>query len=79
MSQIKQKLEIIFKEIFEDDNLTISDHMTSENIESWDSLNHVKLILACEDEFKIKFDVQEINELDKIKDLIDLINKKLSN
>ena len=79
MSQIKQKLELIFKEVFEDDNLTINDHMTSENIENWDSLNHVKLILACEDEFKIKFDVQEINELDKIKDLIYLINKKLPN
>ena len=77
MSKIKKKLEIIFRDVFENDSLIINEQMTSESIENWDSLNHVKLILACEEEFKIKFDVQEINELDKIKDLIDLINKKL--
>ena len=76
MSLLENKLEEIFREVFDDEKISINNEMDSNDIESWDSLNHVKLILACEEVFKIKFEVQEVDDLKKVKDLISLIKEK---
>ncbi len=78
MSIVKNKLEKIFKDVFDDQKIKLKNTINSSDIENWDSLNHVKLILACEDEFKIKFDIQEVGDLNEVKDLIHLIECKTS-
>tara|TARA_B100000401_G_scaffold239616_1_gene162481 strand:- start:244 stop:483 length:240 start_codon:yes stop_codon:yes gene_type:complete len=78
MNLLENKLEEIFREVFDDEKISINDEMDSNDVENWDSLNHVKLILACEEVFKIKFEVQEVDDLRKVKDLISLIKEKTS-
>tara|TARA_B100001248_G_C27383526_1_gene458393 strand:- start:170 stop:406 length:237 start_codon:yes stop_codon:yes gene_type:complete len=78
MSKLNDSLEDIFREVFDDENISLSNEMSADDIENWDSLNHVKLLLACEETFDIKFDVQEIEDLKKVKDLISLIEEKMT-
>ena len=78
MSLLKNKLEEVFRDVFDDENISLKNNMNSDDIKNWDSLNHVKLILACEEAFNIKFDVQDIDDLKNIKDLISLIENKAS-
>jgi acyl carrier protein len=54
------QLNDVFREIFEDDALLISDEMVAADVENWDSLNHVKLVVAIEESFSVKFSNREI-------------------
>ena len=77
MASVKNKLQEIFREVFDDDTISLSPDLNADDIENWDSLNHVKMLLACEEEFEVKFDVQEVDDLTFAKDLISLIEKKI--
>ena len=50
-------LNKIFCEVFDDDNIKLTDLTTSDDIEDWDSLEQINLVVACEKEFNIKFDL----------------------
>jgi len=60
MDSLAERLTDVFREIFEDDRLVISDEMVAADVENWDSLNHVKLVVAIEDCFGVKFSNREI-------------------
>ena len=47
-AEIRERLTQVFREVFDDDALAIHDAMTAEDIEAWDSLNHVNLVVATE-------------------------------
>lgn len=57
------KLNEIFKDIFDDDTLVITEETYSGNIEDWDSLSHLELVSSIESEFKIKFKLDEIKNM----------------
>ena len=57
------KLNEIFKDVFDDDTLVITEETYSGNIEDWDSLSHLELIASIENEFKIKFKLDEIKNM----------------
>lgn len=76
--QILKTVENIFREIFDDENLKISESTKSDDIEGWDSLEHINIINSIEKQFKIKFDISEITRLTNIDSFVDLINKKLN-
>lgn len=71
----KEKLEKIFLDIFQDIKNFDFDKDRSE-FENWDSLNHMQLVSEIESQFKINFEMDEISEINKPQDLLDLINKK---
>ena len=73
----KQKLNRIFQEVFDDDSIKISEGMTAKDVEGWDSLTHVNLIVAVEKSFKISFSTKEVVALKNVGDFIQLIEKKL--
>lgn len=62
MTQLDQRLQQIFREALDDNKLTLSDTLSPETRPAWDSLVHVKLIMACEEEFGIKFTIDETVE-----------------
>ena len=66
----------IFRDIFDEDYLIISDTVSSDEIEDWDSLNHINLVSAIEAEFKIKFSLDELTVLKNVGAMVDLIVKK---
>lgn len=63
----------IFRDIFDDDELIITDSTSSKDIEDWDSLEHISLIVAMEKEFNMKFDIKQVNKLENVGGMIDLI------
>jgi len=67
----------IFRDIFDDEDLLIENSTNSDDIEDWDSLNHINLVSAIEKEFDIKFALGELMELKDIGAMIDLMTKKI--
>lgn len=74
----KAKLQEIFRNVFDDDEIELFDEMTSEDVEDWDSLSHVNLILKIEKEFSVKFTVDEITQTQNVGQFIRIINEKLA-
>ena len=79
IGDINLRLQKVFRENFDDENLEIKDEMSSDDIEDWDSLSHISLIVSTEDEFNIKFTPNEIEELRNIGDFKNLILNKVIN
>lgn len=75
---IKERVQAIFRDIFDDASITITDNTTSDDIEEWDSLNHINLIGAIEGEFKIKFALGELQEMKNVGVMLDLIMQKIN-
>jgi len=68
----------IFKNIFNNSDMVITHSTNSDELENWDSLNHINLMSAVEKEFNIKFALGELMELKNVEKIINLIvNKKL--
>ena len=76
-SEILAKVEEIFREELEVDDLVLTDETTADDVEEWDSLSHVQLVAAMEETFGIEFKSREILSWENIGDLIDSIEKKL--
>lgn len=74
---IKEKLQEIFRDLFEEEDLIITKEMTADDIEEWDSLSHIQLIAMVQDKFKINFSISEIMSLDNVGDFIQLIESKV--
>ncbi len=70
------RVTAIFRDVFEDANLTIDENTTAADIEGWDSFNHINLIMCVEEEFGISFETKEIGGLGSVKDLVALIEEK---
>lgn len=78
MSDI-EKLLPIFRNIFDDEDLIITDLTTAKDIDGWDSLAHIRLIVAIEKSFGLSFSASEISELKNVGEMISLILKKKKN
>ena len=76
-SEILAKVEDIFREELELDDLVLTDETTADDVEEWDSLSHVQLVAAMEEAFGIEFKSREILSWENIGDLIDSIEKNL--
>ena len=78
MSDIMNKLQPIFQDIFEDDELLITAESSAATVEDWDSLAHITLIFAIEQEFEIKFALGELEAMKNVGDMVELMQTKLS-
>ena len=67
----------IFRDIFDEDDMVIEDKTNSDDVEEWDSLNHINLVSAIEKEFKIKFALGELMTLKDVGSMVDLMMEKL--
>jgi acyl carrier protein len=76
-TEIIEALTGIFREVFDNPSLILRDDLTAADVENWDSLNHIDLIVAVERKFKIKFTTREVTSLKNVGELADLSLKKL--
>ncbi len=76
-TEITEKVTEIFREIFDDDELVISGETTANDIEDWDSLEQINILVAIEKAFSIKFSVSEVEGLRNVGEMLDLIERKL--
>lgn len=75
---VRQRLQQVMRELFDDDDLEIRDDLTAEEVPEWDSLAHVRLIVAVEKEFGVRFTSAEVGDIDTAGALIGLIESKLA-
>ena len=75
--EILNHLQIIFQEVFEDDAIMINLNTTAEDINTWDSLNHINLVVSAEKLFDIRLALGEIAELQNVGDFVHTIQNKL--
>lgn len=66
------------RDVFDLDDLVITPDTSAEDVEEWDSLSHVRLIVAIERKFKFKFTNSEIDSLKNVGDLVKVIQSKLN-
>jgi acyl carrier protein len=76
-TEIHQKLIPIFRDVFEDPALEISDATTAKDVPAWDSLTYVNLIVAVEKAFAVSFTTKEVKSLANVGSFIDLIAKRV--
>lgn len=74
---VKDELTTVFEQVFDEENLTLTPEMTANDIEDWDSMSHVTMLMAVEDHFGIEFEQWEAMNLPDVGALIKLIEKKL--
>lgn len=78
-ASIIKDLTPIFEDLFDEDNLVITEETTADDIEDWDSLTHIHLIVLIENHYKIKFTSSEIGEFNQVGDIIKAITAKAEN
>lgn len=77
--EILIELEKIYKEVLDDDLIELKLETNADDIEAWDSMSNIHLIIAQENKFNIRFDLGQISELKNISELIDVIYNDLQN
>ena len=73
-----ERIQAIFRDIFDDEELVITGETNSEHIEDWDSLNHIQLVVTIEQEFKIRFSLGELQDLKNVSEMINLLLAKIN-
>lgn len=76
--QMQSTLTGVFRDIFDDDTFVLRRDLSAKDVDGWDSLTHIRLMVTIERAFKIKFTVSEVGELKNIGELMDLIEAKLA-
>jgi len=75
-SEIYQQLGGIFADVF-DEEIALKPEMTADDVDGWDSLTHIRLIISVEKAFKIKFSTAEVGKLKNVGEFVDLISSKV--
>lgn len=73
---VYEKMNEIFRRVFDDENIELDDDTDANDIEDWDSLEQINLIVAIENEFSMMFDMAEIANLANVGEMVDLILSK---
>ena len=68
-----EKLNSVFRDIFDDEDITVNDATTADDIEDWDSLEHISLVVAVEKCFGIKFTMGEVMGMNNVGEMMDII------
>jgi acyl carrier protein len=76
-AHVREQLTGIFRKVFDDQTLELSDGMSAADVESWDSLTHINLIVAVEKAFKISLTTKEVQGLANVGELVRVVVRKL--
>ena len=72
-AEILEKVNEIFRDVFDDESIEIVESTTADDIEDWDSLEHINLIAAVEQEFGIKFSMGQVVSMKNVGEMVDII------
>lgn len=73
---ILERLTRVFREVFDDDTIVVHPGMTANDVERWDSLSHIDMIVRVEEEFAIRIPTLEVMQLKNVGDLVRVIRAK---
>lgn len=75
--EVYEKLTEVFWDVFDDEEIMISDTTTADDIEDWDSLEHINLIVATEKKFGFKFNMGEAGKIKNVGEMVDVILQRI--
>jgi acyl carrier protein len=75
--EVYAKLNEVFGDVFDDESITVNDATTANDIEDWDSLEHINLMVAVEKTFGIKFNMGEVNKFKNVGEMVDIIMTRI--
>ena len=73
--RIYEKMTEIFRDVFDDESIILSDETTADDIEDWDSLEQINLLMAIENNFGIKFRLADVSGLENVGAMVDLVQR----
>ncbi|HZL52452.1 MAG TPA: acyl carrier protein [Terracidiphilus sp.] len=74
--QIYAQLTEVFQDVFDEDSIEVTPKLSAKDVDGWDSLTHIRLILTVERAFKIRFSTSEIGKMENVGDLVKLIKER---
>jgi acyl carrier protein len=75
-TDIYAKLTTVFCDVFDDDSINVTSGLSARDVDDWDSLTHIRLMVTVEKAFKVKFSTPEIGKLENVGDLVALIKSR---
>ena len=75
--EVLNQVQVIFRDVLDEDDLIIEDRTTANDVDEWDSLNHIQLVVAIEKHFKIRFTSSEIQGFSNVGEMCEAITKKV--
>jgi len=76
-NEIIKQVNDIFIDVLDNDDIKLKPETSAKDIEEWDSLNHIQLIVAIEKKFKLRFTTSEINSWKNVGEMSENIKKRL--
>ena len=77
MHEIYERLNEVFREVFDDNSIVVNSATTADDIEDWDSLEHIALIAAVEGEFGVRFSMKEVSTMKNVGEMAELIAARI--
>lgn len=71
--EIYERLNSVFRDVFDDESIVVKPETTANDIEDWDSLEHINLVVAVEQEFGMKFNMNEVTTMKDVGDMVKII------
>ena len=75
--EVFERLNAVFRDVFDDEDITVNDQTTANDIDEWDSLEHINLMAAVESEFGIKFSMGQVVTMKNVGEMADIILQKV--
>lgn len=75
--EVLEKVQDIFRDVLDNDDIELRTENTADDIENWDSLNHIQIVAEIQDFYKIKFSAREMISWDNVGDMCESILSKL--
>ena len=75
--KIYEQLNEVFRDVFDDEQITVNAQTTADDIEDWDSLEHINLVVAVEESFSIKFTMAEVTGFANVGEMVQVIEARI--
>ena len=75
--EIYTRLNEVFRDVFDRDDITVKDETTAADVEGWDSLIHITLMDAVEEEFDVRFDMKTVAKMKNVGEMVDAIQAQI--
>ena len=75
-ADLMRRLNDVFRDVFDDDTIVVNENTTADDIEDWDSIEHISLISSVEDDFGMRFSMGEVSGMNNVGEMIKLIRER---